>query len=76
MLLQWTQGLSRLVRSCVLRSVPGAAVQEEVVWANVRDMAIQHWMFEKEEQNQEDGAVMLPHLVKRARTGMGSMLSI
>ena len=56
--------------------VIGATAQEEVVWANVRDMAIEHWKFDKEEENQEAGAVMSLPPVKRPQTGMGSMLSL
>ena len=53
------------------------SAQEQMVWATVKDMAIQHWKFEEEEQSesQADGAIMsvAPH--KLARTGMGLLMS-
>ena len=47
-----------------------------MVWATVKDMAIQHWKFEEEEQSesQADGAIMSPPH-KLARTGMGLLMS-
>ena len=54
----------------------GPSSQEEVVWATVRDMAIQHWKFEKDEENEEADAVMSPQPVTRPRTGMALMLSL
>jgi hypothetical protein len=40
-------------------------------------MAIQHWKFEEEKENEESYAVIMsPQAVKYARTGMGSMLSL
>ncbi len=46
------------------------------LWATVRDMAIQHWKFEEEKETEDsDAVIMSPQPVKRARTGMGSMMS-
>ena len=39
-------------------SVSGDNAQERMVWANVKDMAIQHWKFEEEEQGNADEAIM------------------
>jgi hypothetical protein len=55
--------------------VDGESARQDMVWANVRDMAIQHWKFENKEA-QVDDVIMSPEPVKRARTGMGSMLSL
>jgi hypothetical protein len=49
--------------------------QEETVWINVRDMAIQHWKFEGKKGNKE-ADIMSPQPVKRVRTGMSSMMSL
>ena len=53
------------------------SAQEQMVWATVKDMAIQHWKFEEEEQSesQADGAIMSPPH-KLARTGMGLLMSL
>ena len=56
--------------------VLGANSQEEMVWAIVRDLATQHWKFEKDEENVEVDAVVPPQPVKRPRTGMVLMLSL
>ena len=67
----------KLFASKLCTSVRGESAQEQMVWATVKDMAIQHWKFEEEEQSesQADGAIMSPPH-KLARTGMGSLMSL
>jgi len=52
----------KLFASKLCTSVRGESAQEKMVWATVKDMAIQHWKFEEEEQSesQADGAIMSP----------------
>ena len=62
---------------CTVTGVGGESARQEMVWVNVRDIAIQHWKFEEEKEYEEsDAVIMSPQAVKRARTGMGSMLSL
>ncbi len=40
------------------------SARQEMVWVNVRDMAIQHWKFEEEKANEEsDVVIMSPQAV-------------
>ncbi len=57
--------------------VAGESARQDMVWANVRDIIIEHWKFENEEA-QVDAVIMSQEPVKRPQTGimMGSMLSL
>jgi hypothetical protein len=57
--------------SMLCTAVGGESGRQDMVWATVSDMAIQHWKFEKEEA-QADAAS--PEPVKRARKGMGYII--